>query len=52
MGKLAHMTDPAVVPAEPDVKPKPQRVAPVKPRPKKDDPWTVPTPKVNPTPKA
>ena len=37
---------------EPIVKPMPKREAPSKPRPKKNDPWTVPAPKVNPTPKA
>lgn len=39
--------------AEPKTKPKPKREAPVKPKPRRsDDPWTVPAPKVNPTPKA
>lgn len=37
---------------EPDVKPKPKRKAPERPRPRRDDPWTVPGPKVKPTPKA
>lgn len=48
MEKLIKMTE--VAPVEPDVKPKPKPA--VKPRPNKDDPWTVPGPKVNPTPKA
>ena len=39
-----------IAPAEPDVKPKPKREEKVRPR--KSDPWTVPAPKVNPTPKA
>ena len=39
-----------VAPAKPDVKPKPKREE--KPRPRRGDPWTVPAPKVNPTPKA
>lgn len=37
-------------PAKPDVKPKPERET--KPRPSRTDPWTVPAPRVNPTPKA
>ena len=40
--------------AEPDVAPKPKtkpQTTP-KPRPQRGDPWTVPAPKVNPTPKA
>lgn len=49
MEKYTEMTE--VAPAKPDVKPKPQRDVP-KTRPNKDDPWTVPAPKVNPTPKA
>jgi hypothetical protein len=40
-----------VAPVEPDVKPKPKRDTP-KPKPRRGDPWTVPGPKVNPTPKA
>lgn len=49
MGKLIiRMTE--VAPAEPDVKPKPA-IKPA-PKPRRDDPWTVPAPKVNPTPKA
>jgi len=39
-----------VAPAEPDVKPKPK--APPRIKPRRGDPWTVPAPKVNPTPKA
>lgn len=39
-----------IAPAKPDVKPKPRREEKVRPR--KSDPWTVPAPKVNPTPKA
>lgn len=35
----------------PDIKPTPVREVP-RPRPRKDDPWTVPAPRVNPTPKA
>ena len=45
------MNEPLVKPA-PDTKPKPRRQTP-RPRPhRKNDPWTVPGPKVNPTPKA
>lgn len=44
------MTEPAVIPAEPDVKPKPSRET--EPNPEENDPWMVPAPKVNPTPKA
>lgn len=44
-------TEPAVLPARPDVKPRPQRET-QKPKPQRGDPWTVPAPKVNPTPKA
>lgn len=40
-----------VAPAKPDVKPKPKREEP-KPKPRRGDPWTVPAPRVNPTPKA
>lgn len=36
-------------PAEPKIVPRPTRE--VKPKPRRDDPWTVPAPKVNPTPK-
>lgn len=36
--------------AEPEVLPKP--ITTPKTRPNKNDPWTVPAPKVNPTPKA
>lgn len=39
--------EPAVKP-QPKIKPRPTE----KPRPRKNDPWTVPGPKVNPTPKA
>lgn len=39
-----------IAPAKPDVKPKPKREE--KPKPRRGDPWTVPAPKVNPTPKA
>lgn len=42
-------TDPAVLP-KPKIKP--ERQAPPKIKPNKDDPWTFPSPKVNPTPKA
>jgi hypothetical protein len=45
------MTEPQVLPAEPKVKPTPKREAP-EPKPRKGDPWTVPGPKKNPTPKA
>ena len=48
--EIIQMTEPAVKPAEPITKPKPSRE--VKPKPNRDDPWTVPAPKVNPTPKA
>jgi hypothetical protein len=44
------MTEPAVKPAEPKTKPSPTRESP-KTKPQKGDPWTVPAPKVNPTPK-
>lgn len=46
-----NMTEPLVIPAEPDVKPVPKREAP-KPKPRRGDPWTVPGPKKKPTPKA
>ena len=41
-----------VKPVEPIIKPniKPKRE--IKPRPDKNDPWTVPAPRINPTPKA
>jgi len=51
MSKQPNMTEPLVVPAKPDVKPVPKRIAP-KPKPRRGDPWTVPGPKVKPTPKA
>lgn len=38
---------PVVVPAEPVIKPAPVIV----PEPDEDDPWNVPAPKINPTPK-
>ena len=38
------------LPAEPIVKPKPKQAP--SPKPRRGDPWTVPGPKVNPTPKA
>jgi len=47
--EMIKNTEPAVEP-KPVIEPK--RETPVKPRPDKDDPWTVPAPKVNPTPKA
>lgn len=47
---MEEMTDPAVLPAEPDTKPKPKRPRP-KRKPDRNDPWVVPRPKVNPTPK-
>ena len=50
MGKLTKMTE--VAPAKPIVKPTPKREVSPKTRPDKNDPWTVPAPKVNPTPKA
>lgn len=50
-----QMTEPAVLPAEPKIKPMPKRETP-KPKPRKDDPWTVPAPYPKhypqPTPKA
>lgn len=46
MEKLIRQTETA----EPIVKPKPRREEKVKPR--RGDPWTVPAPKKNPTPKA
>lgn len=49
MGETKN-TEPTVVPKEPKTKPK--RETPVRPKPDKNDPWTVPAPKVNPTPKA
>jgi len=45
-----HMTEPQVLP-KPKTKPLPKRELP-KPAPRRGDPWTVPAPKVNPTPKA
>ena len=48
--EMTEMNEPLVKPA-PDTKPKRRRTSP-KPRPKENDPWTVPGPKVNPTPKA
>jgi hypothetical protein len=39
-----------IMPAEPIVKPRPKREE--RPRPRREDPWTVPAPRVNPTPKA
>jgi len=36
---------------KPKIKPAPKRTSP-RPRPRKNDPWTVPGPKINPTPKA
>lgn len=51
MSTQPNMTEPLVIPAEPDVKPKPKREEP-RPRPRRGDPWTVPAPKKNPTPKA
>jgi hypothetical protein len=48
--EMIQMTEPLVLP-EPKTKPKPRRDSP-KPKPRKDDPWTVPAPKKNPTPKA
>ena len=50
MSKQPNMTEPQVLPAKPKVKPTPQRE--VKPAPRRGDPWTVPGPKKNPTPKA
>ena len=50
MGKLTKMTE--VAPAKPIVKPTQKREVSPKTRPDKNDPWTVPAPKVNPTPKA
>ncbi len=46
-----NMTEPEVIPQEPDVKPMPKREEP-RPKPRRGDPWTVPGPKKNPTPKA
>lgn len=46
-----NMTEPMVIPSKPKVKPVPKREEP-KPAPRRGDPWTVPGPKVNPTPKA
>lgn len=39
-----------IAPSEPIIKPKPKETE--KPKPRRGDPWTVPAPKVNPTPKA
>ena len=50
MSKQPNMTEPQVLPVKPKVKPTPQRE--VKPVPRRGDPWTVPGPKKNPTPKA
>lgn len=49
--KQPSMTEPMVIPSKPKVKPTPKREAP-KPAPRRGDPWTVPGPRVNPTPKA
>lgn len=46
-----HMSEPQVLPVKPKTKPLPKRESP-KPTPRRGDPWTVPGPKVNPTPKA
>jgi len=51
MKKQPSMTEPMVIPSKPKVKPVPKRESP-KPAPRRGDPWTVPGPKVNPTPKA
>lgn len=51
MSTQPNMTEPMVIPSKPKVKPVPKREAP-KPAPRRGDPWTVPGPKVNPTPKA
>ena len=51
MSTQPNMTEPMVIPSKPKVKPMPKREAP-KPAPRRGDPWTVPGPKVNPTPKA
>ena len=47
---MEKMTEPAVVPAEPKIKPK--RVPKRRQKPEEDSPWNVPKPKVHPTPKA
>lgn len=41
-----------IAPSEPIIKPKPREKENPVPRPRREDPWTVPAPKVNPTPKA
>lgn len=51
MSTQPNMTEPMVLPSKPEVKPMPKREAP-KPKPRRGDPWTVPGPKVKPTPKA
>lgn len=50
MGNNLNTEEPAVVPAEPTVVPKPDRTKPLT-KPRRDDPWEFPKPKVNPTPK-
>lgn len=50
MEKYTKMTE--VAPAKPDVKPMPKPQVDPKPEPRRGDPWTVPGPKKNPTPKA
>ena len=50
MKQMTETAEPDVLPA-PITKPMPKRESP-KPKPNRDDPWTVPAPKVNPTPKA
>ena len=50
--KKLQKTEPLVLPEpKPKTKPKPRRDSP-KHKPRRDDPWTVPAPKKNPTPKA
>lgn len=51
MSTQPNMTEPLVIPTKPNVKPAPKREE-VKPKPRRGDPWTVPGPKKNPTPKA
>lgn len=45
------MNEPAVQPAKPDTKPKPTPKRRQRPKPDRNNPWVVPKPKVNPTPK-
>ena len=51
MEEITLRPQPAVEPAEPNIKPKPTPKRRQRPKPDRNDPWVVPKPKVNPTPK-